>query len=237
MKTGRTGKRFFVSGLVREKQLTLVGWIGRMTDSPRSTPLFLFFYFLKTDSMATPDHIPSMEPLDRLTVALYRSGLSLFALVSALEAAELLTGVSILGEWHLPLTAAAAATASANIHLYDPRFRWFFPLMSWIGLLLLAFSLPVQSPETVRQLSILSLAFFYAGAAMFGVKEYFCFRIPGLPLLPLLLGAAVLLRWGGMERAEGAFLAAAALFYAWLATAKWKMPLHFDIGDKGMYKF
>jgi len=186
--------------------------------------------------MANPEHTPEMEPLDKLTVVLYRSGLSLFALTTLLEAAELLAGVRILGAWHLPLIAAAAATASANIHLYDPRFRWFFPLMSWLGLTVLAFALPVQSPELVRQLSVLSLAFFYAGASMFAVKEYFCFRIPGLPLMPLLLGTAALLRWGGMAGAEGVFLAAAGLLYAWLTVAKWRMPLHFDIGDKSMYK-
>uniref|UniRef100_UPI004055E28F DUF2301 domain-containing membrane protein n=1 Tax=Candidatus Electronema sp. TaxID=2698783 RepID=UPI004055E28F len=185
--------------------------------------------------MASPHHTPEMEPLDRLTVALYRSGLSLFALVSVLKAAELLFGIGIVGQWYLPLIAAAAATASANIHLYDPKFRWFFPLMSWLGYILLGFSLPVQSPAVKEALAVFSLAFFYAGASMFAVKEYFCFRIPGLPLMPLLLGAAVLLRWGGMAAAEGGFLAAAGLLYAWLAIAKWKMPLHFDIGDKSMY--
>lgn len=177
-----------------------------------------------------------MEPLDKLTVVLYRSGLSLFAFITVLEAVELLTGARILGGWHLPLTAAAAATASANIHLYDPKFRWFFPLMSWLGCILLGFSLPAESPAVKEALAVFSLAFFYAGASMFAVKEYFCFRIPGLPLMPLLLGAAALLRWGGMAAAEGAFLAAAGLLYAWLAVAKWKMPLHFDIGDKSLYK-
>ena len=187
--------------------------------------------------MASPHHVPDMEPLDRLTVALYRSGLSLFALVTLLKAAELLSGAGILGAWHLPLLAAAAATASANIHLYDPRFRWLFPLMSWIGCVLLGFSLTAQAAAVKEAVALLSLAFFYAGASMFAVKEYFCFRIPGLPLMPLLLGAAALLRWGGMEAAEGGFLAAAGLLYAWLAVAKWRMPLHFDIGDKSAYKF
>lgn len=177
-----------------------------------------------------------MEPLDRLTVFLYRSGLSVFAVSTALEAAELLSGISILGRWHLPAAAAGAALASANIHLYDPRFRWFFPLMSWIGLIVLAFAMPVQSPGLAEKLRVVSLAFFYAGAGMFAVKEHFCFRIPGLPLVPLLLGGAVPLRWVGLGLAEGMLLAAAAVLYLWLALAKWKMPFHFDIGDKSLYK-
>ncbi len=203
-----------------------------MADSPATV-----FPFLNLEhSMASPEHTPEMEPLDRLTVVLYRSGLSLFALVSALKSAELLSGVRILGEWHLPLIAAAAATASANIHLYDPRFRWFFPLMSWLGFIALAFTLPLHAPNLVNFLANLSLAFFYAGAAMFAVKEYFCFRIPGLPLMPLLLGGSVLLRWAGFCTGEGMLLAPAALLYCWLAWAKWWMPLHYDIGDKSMYK-
>lgn len=186
--------------------------------------------------MATPDHKPEMEPLDTLTVILYRSGLSVFAVSTALEAAELLAGLPILGKWHLPAAAAGAALASANIHLYDPKFRWFFPLMSWLGLIVLAFAMPVQSSALKEKLSIVSLAFLYAGAGMFAVKEHFCFRIPGLPFVPLLLAGSVLLRWTDLAAAEGMLLAAAALLYLWLAVAKWTMPLHFDIGDKSLYK-
>jgi uncharacterized integral membrane protein len=186
--------------------------------------------------MASPDHTPEMEQLDRLTVILYRSGLSVFALSTALEAAELLSGQSLLGRWHLSLVAASAGLASANIHLYDPRFRWLFPLMSWLGFIVLAFTLPVRSPELAAWLSGLSLAFFYAGAAMFALKEYFCFRIPGLPFMPIFLGGAVLLRWSGFPVGQGLLLAIAALLYLWMVWAKWRMPLHFDIGDKSMYK-
>jgi uncharacterized integral membrane protein len=185
--------------------------------------------------MANPEHTPAMEPLDRLTAALYRSGLSLFALSSALEALELLSGLPLLGRWHLPLTATGAAIASANIHLYDPRFRWLFPLMSWLGLIVLSFSLPVQSAVIRANLAVLGLAFFYAGASMFAVKEYFCFHIPGLPLMPLFLGCAVVLRWAGFPAGEGLTLAPAAALYVWLAWAKWRMPLHYDIGDKSAY--
>jgi len=186
--------------------------------------------------MASPDHTPEMEPLDRLTVILYRSGLSLFAFSTVLEAAELLSGQPLLGNWHLPLVAASAGLASANIHLYDPRFRWFFPQMSWLGFIVLAFVLPVRSSELAAALSVLSLAFFYAGAAMFALKEYFCFRIIGLPFMPIFLGGAVLLRCSGFPVGEGILLTIAALLYLWMVWAKWRMPLHFDIGDKSMYK-
>jgi uncharacterized integral membrane protein len=186
--------------------------------------------------MASPDHIPEMDFFDRLTVILYRSGLSLFALSIALESIELLSNHGVLGAWYLPLVAASSGIANANIHLYDPRFRWFFPLTSWLGFIVLAFTLPVRSPELATWLSVFSLAFFYAAASMFALKEYFCFRVPGLPLMPILLGGALLLRCSGFSAGEGFLLTVAAFLYIWMAWAKWKMPLHFDIGDKSMYK-
>jgi len=44
------------------------------------------------------------------------------------------------------------------------------------------------------------------------------------------------MRWSEMKYTEGATLLVAGLLYAWLAAAKWRMPLHFDIGDKSLYK-
>ncbi len=186
--------------------------------------------------MATPNHIPDMEPLDKLTVVLYRTGLSVFAVSAALYAIELLVGSPILGKWYFPIMTTGAALASADVHLYDPRFRWFFPFMGWIGFTVFAFAVQVESPVISSHLSMLSLVFFYAGAGMFAVKESFCFQIPGLPLVPFFLTGAVLLHWAALDRAAGVLLVPAALLYLWLSYAKWTMPLHFDIGDKNQYK-
>ncbi|MCI5144498.1 MAG: hypothetical protein D3923_03005 [Candidatus Electrothrix sp. AR3] len=185
--------------------------------------------------MATPHHTPLMEPLDQITVTLYRIGLSIFALSAILHTIELLSTIYFMGKWYLPLMATGAAMASANIHLYDPKFRWFFPLMSWIGFIILGFAMQVESAPIIKHLEMLSLGFFYAGAGMFAVKESFCFKIPGLPLVPLFLAGTVLLRWSGVDLAAGITLVPAALLYVRLAYAKWMMPLHFDIGDKSQY--
>jgi uncharacterized integral membrane protein len=186
--------------------------------------------------MADPNHLPEMHSLDTATVILYRTGLSVFAASTALQAIELLSGQPVLGRWHLPVMAAGMALASANLHLYDPKFRWFFPLMSWLGFMVLAFAMQVQSAVMAERLSVVSLGFFYAGAAMLAMKESFCFKIPGLPLVPFLLAGAVALRAAALDRAAGAVLAAAGLICLWLSYAKWTMPLHFDIGDKSQYK-
>ena len=186
--------------------------------------------------MATPNHTPLMEPLDQFTVTLYRIGLSIFALSAILHVLELLSGAYFMGKWYLPLMAAGVAVASANVHLYDPNFRWLFPQMSWIGFIILGFAMQIDSVEITRHFSMLSLGFFYAGAGMFAVKESFCFKILGLQLVPFFLAGAVFLQWAAQDLAAGIILLPAALLYLRLVYAKWTMPLHFDIGDKSAYK-
>ena len=185
--------------------------------------------------MAHPEHKTAMEPLDTLTVILYRCGLTLFAASAALKAIEQLSGLLLLDIWYFPFMATSAALASANLHLYDPKLRWLVPLMSWLGLVLLAFVhvLPVRMAEA---LLLMSTGFFYAGMGMLAFKEYFCFKIPGLPFVPFMLAGVLLLQALGAEFAAGAVLAGVALLYLWMAWAKWRMPLHFDIGDKSYYK-
>ena len=185
--------------------------------------------------MANPEHTPEMEGLDYLTVAWYRVGLTIFAISIALHALEELIGWVVLGEWFLPLVGLSAASASANMHLYDPRFRWFVPLMSWIAFALLLFVL--NAAGAVREIgSLIGLGFFYAGMGMLAVKESFCFKIWGLPMVPFLLAGAILLRLGGANLIAAICLAVAALLYLWMVIAKWRMPLHFDIGDKSAYR-
>jgi uncharacterized integral membrane protein len=55
-------------------------------------------------------------------------------------------------------------------------------------------------------------------------------------LLPLLLGAALMSMSGDQAWIGALALACAAVIYAYLAVAKWRMPLHFDIGDKSKYQ-
>lgn len=188
--------------------------------------------------MATPEHTPEMTALDNMTVTLYRTGLSIIALSALIYSIERIIGMQILGIFYLPVFAAGCALASANIHLYDPKFRWFFPVVGWIGFILLAFAYALKgiSPLTLtKTLADLSLGFFYAGAGMFALKETFCFRIIGLPLVPLFLCGSVLNRLFGFSFAEPYFLFPAGFLLTWLCIAKWRMPLHFDIGDKSLY--
>ncbi|RWX46310.1 putative integral membrane protein [Candidatus Electrothrix aarhusensis] len=188
--------------------------------------------------MANPEHTPEMSSLDNMTVALYRTGLTIAAVTALIYSIERIIGVQILGVFYLPVFAAGIALASADVHLYDPKFRWFFPFVSWIGFVILAFAYTLKGMSPLAEtLANLSLGFFYVGAGMFALKESFCFRIIGLPLVPLFLCGSVLNRLLGFPSAEPYFLLPAALLLTWLVIAKWRMPLHFDIGDKSMYGF
>ncbi len=187
--------------------------------------------------MADPNHIPQMTSLDRLTVVLYRVGLTLIALSSLWFALEGLLALSVLGRWYLPLLALGSTLTAANLHLYDPRFRWLMPMMSWLGLLALVFSAQFEVGRMHMLLELAAQGAFYAGAAMFAMKEYYCFKIPGLPLVPFCLAAVIVCSLLGWSLAADLCLLLAASLYTLMALYKWRMPLHFDIGDKRNYHF
>jgi len=186
--------------------------------------------------MANPEHTPIMNTLDTLTVILYRFGLLGAATTAVCRVVESVFGVGVLGEWHLPLVALFATITSANLHLYDPLFRWLFPLTSWLGLVMLAFAGQLENYHFASvYMKIIALGCFYAGFGMLAVKEYFCFKIPGLPLVPLLLAVVVLLNLLEKTYAASIVLAPAAILLLVLSIAKMRMPLHFDVGDKNQY--
>ncbi len=185
--------------------------------------------------MANPEHLPEMTRLDSISVTGYRIGLTIVSMSSVLFAIELLFGLVLLGVWYLPVLGTGAALTSANLHLYDPKFRWFFPLVNWFGFVLFSYAMVVSDVLVVHYLQIIVVGCFLASAGMLAVKEYFCFKIPGLPLTPLLLFLFVLFRLIGYQMASGVVLGIASSLLLWLALAKWRMPLHFDIGDKNQY--
>lgn len=187
--------------------------------------------------MADPQHTPHMSTLDNFTVILYRIGLLTMAVSTLLFIIEKLSHTPLLQQFYLPTFAIGAALSSGNVHLYDVRFRWFIPLMSWLGFIFLAVSYGIKS-ETSSLSHIMetgSLGFFYAGAGMFAVKEQFCFKIPGLQTVPFLLAASIGCRFFHMEMFESIILIPASILLLILSIAKWKMPLHFDVGDKTKY--
>jgi uncharacterized integral membrane protein len=189
--------------------------------------------------MADPDHTPTLDGFDELTVRLYRSGLTIaaFSLV--------LIGLLQLGRglglsepppiwetrtWLLCLIGTAGAIC--NMHLYDKRIRWFVGVCGWIGAVFLVSS---GGPES-KWLFHAGLGFIFVSLSAYALKEQFCFRIPGLRLVPLLLATSLLPMLGGQPVFSGLLLLISGLIYSALVIAKWRMPLHFDVGDKSHYQ-
>lgn len=183
--------------------------------------------------MADIHHTPQMTSFDNATVALYRIGLTAMSILLVLHVIDYFTVINILGKLFIPLLGTFAALSSANIHLYDHRFRYLIPLMAWIALVLQLYT--NGSSESFFLINTISQGFLYASIGMFALKEDFCFKIPGLKTIPLFLAASVFLHFLGQNKLELILLIPAALLMVVLCIAKWRMPLHFDVGDKSKY--
>ncbi|HHQ4450190.1 TPA: DUF2301 domain-containing membrane protein [Aeromonas veronii] len=166
--------------------------------------------------MANPEIESPLDGIDKLTVSLYRLGLSAAALLLLCRGAALLSGMALLpsAQWLMSL-AVASAICGFSLHIYDKRIRLILQGFGW-GALALAAALATLS----------GLAF----------KEQFCFAIPGIKLVPVLLPALWLLEWLRVEWAAALVALVCGALLTLLALAKWRMPLHFDIGDKGRYQ-
>ncbi|AHG82331.1 hypothetical protein F542_16150 [Bibersteinia trehalosi USDA-ARS-USMARC-188] len=167
--------------------------------------------------MADP-HIKSpMDFWDYLTVIIYRNGFVLAAIMLLLlpfQSSMAQVGLLIAG-----------TMLASSLHLYLKNFRYLFQFVMWIGLL-------------CQVWKIESLAF---GASLMVIgglcyKEYFCFRVWGLNFQPILLAVlwlAVVLQISWLFLPLAILCSILTLF---LSVQKWRMPLHFDIGDKGKYQ-
>ncbi len=175
--------------------------------------------------MADP-HIQSpMDFLDHLTVIIYRSGLTLACPVIALlpwQANELPWQTNC-NTGHLVLICAVMCASS--LHIYMKSFRLLLQMATWIGVIFVLTGYPAIA---------LGGAFITLGGLCF--KEYFCFRIPGLPLQPVILGTLWFTLQFEVITTSKILATISALLFLVVSIAKWRMPQHFDIGDKAKYE-
>ncbi|TVQ90403.1 MAG: hypothetical protein EA397_12510 [Deltaproteobacteria bacterium] len=193
--------------------------------------------------MADPHHIPTLDGHDRLTVTLYRSGLVLSALsILAIAVgyglrAALLPPPAWLGPALLVASGVAVSVATANLHLYDKRIRWVLQGCAPAGLALQALGLAMPDLWLASwPLQVAGLGLGWVSLSGIALKEQFCFRIFGLRATPALLALAVLLILIDWPLAIPYLLGPAAVVLFWLALAKLRQPMHFDIGDKSSYQ-
>ena len=180
--------------------------------------------------MADPQHTPTLDGFDRLTVRLYRLGHGISGLGFVSLALCLLLGS---GQW--PAIAGilvGASLCAGNLHLYDKRIRWLVQAVVLLGLLLTTFG----AAAGVLMLAQAGLGFCLVASSILAFKEWFCFRIPGLRLMPILLAAGVLSLAAGGWMVSQILFAIAGLVQLWLALKKTQMPLGHDIGDRAHYQ-
>jgi len=168
--------------------------------------------------MADP-HIQSpMDRYDHLMVIIYRLGFTLsFPVIALLP-------------WNYGLSMdklvfLCAAMCASSLHIYMKSFRLLLQLATWVGLLCYVFGYPMIG---------MGGAFITLGGLCF--KEYFCFKVPGLQLQPLILAALWFCLWLDADTSAKIFAAVSALLFFITSIYKWRMPRHFDIGDKSKYE-
>ena len=180
--------------------------------------------------MANPEHEEPLDGFDRLTVRLYRSGIMISA-----AGVGLLAGLSAL---HRPtevawlVCLAGVLLSATNVHLYDRRVRWVISGSVSLGAVLWVAGLLLSA----RILQLAGLGFVFVSLSGFALKEQFCFRIPGLKLVPLGLAGGLLPLVFGSELGAAVVYGITVIPLGILSLAKWRMPLHFDIGDKSRYQ-
>lgn len=181
--------------------------------------------------MANPEYQEKLDNLDKLSVCLYRTGISLFA-IALIAMAVALTGViqhADLWSGTLVLTCIATALSAANLHVYNKMVRTIIVWSAWIGIILML-------SDGQQSRVWLSLGFLFVTFSGIALKESFCFKVVGLKLVPLLLASTVLLLWLNFALYAALVMIVASLIIGYLSYQKWRMPLHFDIGIKANYE-
>jgi uncharacterized integral membrane protein len=159
-----------------------------------------------------------MDLLDHITVLVYRLGFTLACPCIALLPWQ--TGFPVE-----PLIMLCAMMCASSLHIYMKSFRLLLQFATWIGLICVVMGFPMIG---------LGGAFITLGGLCF--KEYFCFRVPGLPLQPVILAALwFCLKFEQLAIAQ-VLAGIAALLFLVTSIYKWRMPRHFDIGDKSQYE-
>lgn len=185
--------------------------------------------------MANPEHIEKLDFFDKYTVVFYRTGLSLFSLSTLCFIISQLWNLDIFSlNIHIAVSAFAALLSASSLHVYDKKFRWIFAFPTWLslGLGFIFAQEHVNNPTfSAALLGLLYITF----SGLF-IKEFFCFRIFGLPFTPLFLSTSLIPQTMGNLNIQAYILIPVAILGLLLSYKKWSMPLHFDVGNRSYYQ-
>ena len=182
--------------------------------------------------MADTDYKETLDILDKLSVCLYRAGISLFALSLIGFSALAFGWFSGLDEHYhsvLVMIGVSAAFSAANIHIYSKSVRLMISWSSWVGLLNMLSDFDFSRVW-------LSLGLIFVTFSGIALKESYCFKVPGLKLVPVLLIISTFALCFDLLIIAAIAMLLAGMIMGYLSIAKWRMPLHFDIGIKAKYE-
>jgi len=179
--------------------------------------------------MADPHIVEPLSTFDRATVRMYRAGLTLQAV--ALVASALFADASWLW-WGY---AGAVMLSAWTMHLYARGVRFVLHGVVWVGLWLLASPMAL-SPEVAYWVHRAGLGLLFVATSGWALKERHCFRVPGMRAVPLLLAGSLWPIFWRQGEPDPLFLVPSGIMLLVLSVAKWRMPLHYDIGDKRAYE-
>jgi uncharacterized integral membrane protein len=183
--------------------------------------------------MADPQHVPDLDPFDRTTVTLYRAGLVGAALSLGVTAVLLGLGLDPMPAWIGVLTCTSLSVL--DLHLYDKRIRWFIVMATHVGACLMVTAGWVEG-SAGHWLHHAGVGFLFVTLSALALKEQFCFRVPFLRVVPVVLALSLVPLVAGVAWASAAGVGVGAVLLGLLAGAKLRMPLHYDIGDKSHYQ-
>lgn len=179
--------------------------------------------------MADPQHQAQLDFIDILSVFLYRLGIVLSAFTLCIPYLSYTYALLYL---YMPMLAISAALMASSIHVYDKQIRWIIHFSAWLALML--FPLVWRSQQEFLMIAINALLFVtYSGVAL---KESFCFRLPGLKLVPVLLIISLLANWQDYGTISLLSQSGCAILFIAMSIMKLRMPLYYDIGDKSRYQ-
>jgi len=185
--------------------------------------------------MANTEHIETLDLLDKISVITYRSGITLFSLALLLSSLAIADDISLIlinlpiKTLSLALLALSCAMSAANLHVYDKKVRMIITWSAWIGLILLT-----QLDDS--QLLWIPLGFMFVTFSGIALKESFCFNVAGLKMVPILLCISTFMFALEVWIVAILCFSLCAVIFLFLSIQKWKMPLHFDIGNKKLYQ-
>ncbi len=182
--------------------------------------------------MANPEFQEELDTLDKISVCLYRMGISLFSVSCLMAGALSYEGITLASvtspfdKWVFWLILVSTVLSAANIHVYDKTVRTVIMWSGWLSLLLIVISVPTW----------VSLGFCFVVFSGIALKESFCFKVPGLKLIPVLLVIAVFCTALHQLPVLAILYMVIGSIMGFLSFKKWQMPLHFDIGVKANYQ-